>query len=105
MKRLIAMLLLVCMLAAYLAVGAMAAGIMPRYVRPVICISGGTNFRKSPSTDSISHGHFSYGDQMMTGTDPGVEWFYGYPGTQTALYQQFGLLWGYSVSRAFSEIE
>ena len=58
------MLLLVCMLAAYLAVGAMAAGIMPRYVRPVICNETYTNFRRTTSTSSDKNiiGVFAAGD-------------------------------------------
>lgn len=105
MKRIIAILLLVCLLATYLAMGAFAAGISPRYYRPVTCNTSGTNFRDTPSINGTIYGHFSYGDQMLTVTDPGVDWFNGFPGTLTALYKTYGQIWGYSVSRAFDEIE
>ena len=100
MKKMIALLLVVCVMCSMLIVTASAAE--PRSMMRVETVTKrAANVRKYPNTNSLVYGNLMNGETWNTTTPTSNAWFYGTAGLETAFYEEFGDQPGYVASSNF----
>lgn len=103
-KRLIPIVLVICVCLSLLSAFCCAAE--ERSARTLTCQSNNVRFRRSIddlSDESEIIGHLMKGDQFHTSTAEAARFYYGTPGSATAIYKQFGSVNGYVASGAFNQ--
>lgn len=100
MKKMVALLLVVCVMCSMLIVTASAAELRLTY-RAETVTTRAANVRKYPNTNSLVYGNLMRGETWLTPSLSSETWFYGKAAVDTAFYMEFGDLDGYVASSNF----
>lgn len=100
MKKMVALLLVVCVMCSMLIVTAYAAELNGAFREEKVTTSA-ANVRKYPNTNCMVYGNLMKGETWLTSTPDSEAWFHGVAGLDTAFYQEFGDLDGYVASSNF----
>lgn len=102
LKRVISVLLLVCILCSSTVLISFAAENNTRANITVTCQVDGVNFHSNPSTSSTVIGLLMDGDTVNVSNTTNPKWYGGTPNIGTAIYNQFGAIFGYSMRYFFN---
>lgn len=102
LKRVISVVLLVCILCSSTVLISFAAENNTRANFAVTCQVDGTNFRRLPDTTSEVIGNLMSGDVLNVSNTSNPKWYGGTPNIGTAIYNQFGAIFGYSMRYFFN---
>lgn len=102
-KKTVSIVMVICVCLSLLS--AVCSAVEERSARTITCQSNNVRFRRSIddlSDESEIIGHLMKGDQFHTSTAEGAKFYYGTPGSATAIYKKFGAVNGYVASGAFN---
>lgn len=100
MKKMIALLLAVCVMCSMLIVTVSAAE--PKSMMRVETVTTkAANVRKYPNTNALIYGNLMRGETWNTTSPTTNSWFYGTAGLETALYEEYGDMAAYVASSNF----
>ena len=105
MKRICAVMVLVCLVVTMFAFMTSASAQERRVPYTMQCTASAVNFRKEPSLDGEVIGVFVRGDRFITTYEPDEVWLFGCPHPSTHIFSYYGYyIYGYVAGEYFEVV-